>query len=393
MGDPTEVLMKVEFSKDMKKKIIVYASSLICAILAFTLINRIDEVARFFSGVMRILFPFLLGFAIAFILNQPVMVFEQKLLAKTRLNNTSKRVIAEAVVFIVAFGLLILVIGMIVPSLIDSIKTFTTNIQEYSDTLYKYMMSLAKTMNISPAMIEDWFKDLDILPSISQALKSYIPKIADFSFGFIKEIMNFIIAIAAAFYILLDKESLIRGVKKLNYSIFNKETANYLTLFSHDVKEVFEQYIVGNLLDALIVGIVCYFGVLIFKMPYAPMIGFIVGITNVIPVFGPFLGAVPVIIILLLINPWQALIFAVFILVLQQVDGNVLKPVILGDKLGISGFWILFSVTVGGALFGILGMFLGVPVFALIYASLKDLAQINLERKNIEINDDAGIIQ
>lgn len=132
---------------------------------------------------------------------------------------------------------------------------------------------------------------------------------------------------------------------------------------------------------------------LIFKIPYAPMIGFIVGVTNVIPIFGPFLGAIPVIIILLLINPWFSLIFAIFILVLQQIDGNVLKPVILGDKLGISGFWILFSVTVGGALGSILGMFLGVPVFALIYASLKDLAQINLERKNIEINDESGIIR
>ena len=205
--------------------------------------------------------------------------------------------------------------------------------------------------------------------------------------------MYIMMAIAAAFYILLDKESLVRAVKKINYSIFSKEIANYLTLFSHDAKTVFEQYIVGNLLDSFIVGIVCYFVMLLLRFPYAPMIGFIVGVTNVIPIFGPFLGAIPVIVILLLINPWQSLIFAIFILVLQQIDGNILKPVILGDKLGISGFWILFSVTIGGSLFGVIGMFLGVPIFALLYASLKDLSQIMLEKKNIEINDETGIIE
>ncbi|WP_305154426.1 AI-2E family transporter [uncultured Dubosiella sp.] len=385
--------MHIEISKEMRKRIIVYSSSLILAILAYTLINRFDEVMGIAGRITSILFPFLLGFAIAFILNQPVMTFEEKVLGRTKLNGPSKRILSELVIFIIAIGLLILIVGMVVPSLIDSIKTFTTNVQEYSNTLYEYMDYIAKTFNISSDMISKWFADLDLLPSITEALRSYLPKIADYSVGFVKELANFILAIAAAFYILLDKESLIRGIKKLNYSIFSKEIANYLTLFSHDAKEVFEQYIVGNLLDSLIVGVICYFGMLIFKIPYAPMIGFIVGVTNVIPIFGPFLGAIPVIIILLLINPWFSLIFAIFILVLQQIDGNVLKPVILGDKLGISGFWILFSVTVGGALGSILGMFLGVPVFALIYASLKDLAQINLERKNIEINDESGIIR
>lgn len=363
------------------------------AILVYALINRFDEVLHFFSNVGRILFPFILGFAIAFILNQPVMTFEEWIFKKSRWPNGAKRIVSELVIFILSFGLLGLIVGMVVPSLIDSIKLFMNNVSEYSTTLYNYIEYIADTFQLSSESIQDWSKNLDILPSITQALRSYIPKIADYSFGFIKELMNIIIAIAAAFYILLDKESLIRGIKKLNYSIFSKEIANYLTLFSHDAKVVFEQYIIGNLLDSFIVGIICYFGMLLLRFPYAPMIGFIVGITNVIPVFGPFLGAIPVIVILLLINPWYSLIFAIFILVLQQIDGNIIKPIILGDKLGISGFWILFSVSVGGSLFGVVGMFLGVPIFALLYASLKDLSQIVLERKNIEINDEAGIIE
>lgn len=385
--------MRIEFTKEMRRKITIYASSLVIAILVYTLINRFDEVIHFFSNVSRILFPFILGFAIAFILNQPVMTFEEWVFKKSRLPNGAKRIISELVIFILAFGLFGLIVGMVVPSLVDSIKLFMNNVSEYSTTLYNYIEYIADTFQLSSESIQDWSKNLDILPSITQALRSYIPKIADYSFGFIKELMNIIIAIAAAFYILLDKESLVRGIKKLNYSIFSKEIANYLTLFSHDAKVVFEQYIIGNLLDSFIVGVICYFAMLLLRFPYAPMIGFIVGITNVIPVFGPFLGAVPVIVILLLINPWYSLIFAIFILVLQQIDGNIIKPIILGDKLGISGFWILFSVSVGGSIFGIVGMFLGVPIFALLYASIKDLSQIVLERKNIEINDESGIIE
>jgi len=124
---------------------------------------------------------------------------------------------------------------------------------------------------------------------------------------------------------------------------------------------------------------------LILQIPYAPMIGLIVGVTNLIPVFGPFLGAIPVIVILLLINPISALIFAIFILILQQIDGNVIKPIVLGDKLGMSGFWILFSVTIGGGLFGVLGMFLGVPVFALFYSALREYSNLRLKSKHLEI--------
>lgn len=112
---------------------------------------------------------------------------------------------------------------------------------------------------------------------------------------------------------------------------------------TNDAKTVFEQYIVGNIIDSFIVGVICYFGALVLKLPYASMIALIIGVTNVIPVFGPFLGAIPVIIILCLIDPFSALIFAIFIFILQQCDGNIIKPIVLGDKLGMSGFWILFS--------------------------------------------------
>ena len=385
--------MRLELNKEMRRKILIYSCSLTIGILVFTLIYRIDQVIHLIGDLITILFPFISGFALAFILNNVVIWIESNLFAGSNLKPRKKRILSEIIVFVLVFSLLGFVISILIPNLIDSITLFMKNIQVYSNTLYEYIQYFSKMFDISPEMYESWFMALDLQEKITSAITGLIPELASFSMEFARKIMNFFIAIASAFYILLDKESLILDFKKLSFSFLKKDTANYLIVFLNDAKIVFEQYIVGNLLDSLIVGLICYVGMLLFNIPYASMIGFFIGITNIIPVFGPFLGAIPVTILLLLIRPWYALFFLVFILILQQIDGNVLKPVILGDRLGMSGLWILFSVTIGGALFGILGMFLGVPVFALFYASMHDLAQFKLEKKHIEISEEAGIVE
>ena len=385
--------MRLELNKEMRRKILIYSCSLTIGILVFTLIYRIDQVIHLIGNLITILFPFISGFALAFVLNNVVMWIETNMFANSKLKARKKRILSEIIVFLLLFSLLGFVISILIPNLIDSITMFMKNIQVYSNTLYEYIQYFSEMFDISPQMYESWFMALDLQEKITSAITGLIPELASFSMEFARKIMNFFIAIASAFYILLDKESLILDFKKLSFSFLKKDTANYLIVFLNDAKIVFEQYIVGNLLDSLIVGLICYVGMLLFNIPYASMIGFFIGITNIIPVFGPFLGAIPVTVLLLLIRPWYALFFLIFILILQQVDGNVLKPVILGDRLGMSGLWILFSVTIGGALFGILGMFLGVPVFALFYASMHDLAQFKLEKKHIEINDEAGIVE
>jgi predicted PurR-regulated permease PerM len=335
----------------------------------------------------------LLGAGIAFILNRPVMWFEEVALSKTNLKQSTKKLSAVIIVFVTAILIGILLLAFIIPNLIDSIKIFIGNFSSYMNTLEEYLQMIILKLDLSDEEVNSIMESLNLTNSITTTIKSLIPQIADYSFNIIRSILDFIISLASAFYILMDKQNLVHGIKVLNYSLFSKDVANYLTLFSYDAKIVFEQYIVGNLLDSFTVGLIAWLGCMILRVPYAPMIGFIVGITNVIPVFGPFLGAVPVIIMLLIIQPISAVVFGIFILVLQQIDGNILKPIILGDKLGLSGFWILFSVTVGGSLFGIVGMFLAVPVFALIYAGIKDLAEFRLEKKQIVISDEAGIIQ
>ena len=308
------------------------------------------------------------------------------------MHKSHKRILSTTLVFILTIGFLILFFSIIIPNTIDSVRQFSKNIAVYSDTLIGYTKDFAYKLNISEKQVEQMLINFDVTKKITSVVTESIPKIVSYSYGFVKGFINLILAFVSAFYILLDREKLVKGIKKLNYSLFDKNFANYLTLWTNDAKTVFEQYIVGNIIDSFIVGVICYFGALVLKLPYTSMIALIIGVTNVIPVFGPFLGAIPVIIILCLIDPFSALIFTIFIFILQQFDGNIIKPIVLGDKLGMSGFWILFSVTIGGALFGVVGMFLGVPIFALIYAGVHDYIQVRLRNKKITINDRAGTI-
>lgn len=384
--------MHFKITQEMKQKIIVYSTSLIIAILFFTILNKFKDIKRTIQFIITILFPFLLGIGIAFILNNPEKWVENKLLKNVPLQKNHKRILATLIVFILAIGFLILFFSIIIPNTVDSVRQFSTNIAVYSDTFISYTKDFAYRMNISEKQVEQILINFDITKKITSIVTESIPKIASYSYSFVKGFINLILAFVSAFYILLDRETLVKGIKKLNYSLFDKSFANYLTLWTNDAKTVFEQYIVGNIIDSFIVGVLCYVVILFLKIPYTSMVALIVGVTNVIPVFGPFLGAIPVIIILCLIDPLSALIFAIVIFIIQQIDGNIIKPIVLGDKLGMSGFWILFSVTVGGALFGVVGMFLGVPIFALIYAGIHDYITVRLKHKKITVNDKAGTI-
>lgn len=384
--------MHFKITQEMKQKIIVYSISLIIAILFFTILNKFKDIKRAIQSIITILFPFLLGIGIAFTLNNPEKWVENKLLKNVPLQKNHKRILATLIVFILAIGFLILFFSIIIPNTVDSVRQFSTNIVVYSDTFISYTKDFAYRMNISEKQVEQMLINFDITKKITSIVTESIPKIASYSYSFVKGFINLILAFVSAFYILLDRETLVKGIKKLNYSLFDKNFANYLTLWTNDAKTVFEQYIVGNIIDSFIVGVLCYVVILFLKIPYTNMIALIIGVTNVIPVFGPFLGAIPVIIILCLIDPLSALIFAIVIFIIQQIDGNIIKPIVLGDKLGMSGFWILFSVTVGGALFGVVGMFLGVPIFALIYAGIHDYITVRLRHKKITVNDKAGTI-
>ena len=180
-----------------------------------------------------------------------------------------------------------------------------------------------------------------------------------------------------------SKETLIAQLKKALYAILKKETAQNLVRFARESHKIFSGFVNGKLLDSLIIGILCFIGMSIIGFEFTMLISFIVCCTNVIPFFGPFLGAIPSILILLMVNPWQALWFAIFVFVLQQLDGNVIGPKILGDSTGLPALWVMFAILVGGGIFGIIGMFIGVPLFSVLYTLVKEYVEERLDQKQI----------
>ena len=226
-----------------------------------------------------------------------------------------------------------------------------------------------------------------MLESMLGMAKDYVPKILNYSWSFVRQTFNFFIAVIIAVYILLEKERFTEQFKKLAYALLPKPKVEALIQLSRLTSRMFNSFIIGKMIDSLIIGVICFIGMLIMRLPFAVLISFIVGLTNMIPVFGPFIGAVPGIFILFIVDPIYSLIFAVFVLLLQQFDGNILGPMILGDQLGLPSLWVMFSIIVGGGMFGILGMFLGVPLFAVLYVVVRGFVSGQLKEKNIRPDD------
>ena len=198
-------------------------------------------------------------------------------------------------------------------------------------------------------------------------------------------IFNLLLGIAIAMYVLIDRERFSLQAKKIIYFITNQKTGDYLIDLSRLSSNMIHRFILGKMLDSFIIGVICYVGMLVLGLSYPLLLSVIVGVTNMIPVFGPFIGAIPGALILLLVDPLQALWFILFIILLQQFDGNFLGPRILGDSMGLPSLWIMFAIVVGGGYFGVVGMFLGVPIFAVIYIVSKKIISNKLEKDSIQI--------
>lgn len=383
--------MKFDLKNPVHRKIFIYSTSLIIGIIAYLILTRVNDLISFLSTCVSVLAPFLIGFGLAFLLDGPVNWVMNRLLG-VGLPEKRARNLSILIVVVLFLLFILFVFWVMIPSLMDSIRVFVSNFSNYAHGFEMNLEVLAEKYNLDFSQILNLLKGLNIADMLTNYMQSSMSQIMSYSMNIVHWAANLVIALAAAVYMIADKDNLLKTAKVLCYSFLGQRKANFVQVYMMDAKNIFQQYIVGNIIDSVIVGFIAWFGSMLFGFPYSPMIGLIVGITNVIPVFGPFLGAIPVCLLLFIIKPLDALIFAIFILIVQQIDGNVLKPLILGDKLGISGFWILFSVSVGGALFGVIGMFLGVPVFALIYEGLKDYTSLQLKDRHMVVDGSASIV-
>ncbi len=263
-----------------------------------------------------------------------------------------------------------------------------TVISDAAAGLQKFISGFGVEVDIENSVREI---SLSAAASITVLFTDYFQTILDTTANFIvstaRQILNILIALVIAFYILSDKEHLISQYKRVLYAILPNKIADGSIGIGRKAHKIFGGFINGKLLDSLIIGLICFVFMIVFRFDYAVLISVLIGITNIIPFFGPFIGAIPSIIFLIIKDPSQALWFTIFILILQQIDGNIIGPKIIGDTIGLSSFWVIFSILVMNGLLGPVGMFIGVPLFTVIYTLIKDFANLRMARKGMRVYD------
>lgn len=368
-----------------RENILSFTISGILIVLFYVLVRNIPALFSVLGKFFTALTPFLLGICFAFVMTPMRSWLETKVFAGTEWKDRTKRIVAVIICMIVMLCALTAFFAVWIPDLIASLRMFIESFAGYVSDI----QAMIEKMDISEPIIKEMLNRAvesatNIISGWLTGAEGGISKILSFSISFAKGIMNFFIGVIISAYLLLDEEKFIMQIRKTVYGIFSVRQAHHIMYLSKLTSGMFNSFIFGKALDSLIIGIITWFCMYLMKMPYTPLIAVVVGVTNMIPVFGPFLGAVPCIIILVIIDPIKALEFAIFILILQQIDGNIIGPRILGDSMGLPTLWIMFAIIVGGALFGVVGMFLGVPLFSVIYVLIRDWIYGRLADKNIK---------
>ena len=353
----------------------------LCAAVRFYLaLNNIPTIKAVFSNAVSIISPFIYAFAIAFILNRPMMWFERTLFKDKK----KKRIFSVALTFTIAISLISVLMVLVLPqiglSIAYLVEAMPGFIQSVSQTAMEVMEQIHLNSRLSRQVQEMWN---NIGTGIMNFTVSVLPGVVNVSIGIgnavIKSIMSTIIAI----YMLASKDRLKFQIKKFFYAYFSKNFAEETFELGRISNTIFSDFIIGKMIDSTIIGIIAFIGMLFIYPDYAVLIAIIIGVTNMIPFFGPFIGAIPSIFILLILSPFASFVFLIFIIVLQQVDGNIIGPKVLGSSLGLSPLWILVGIIVGNGAMGFLGMIIGVPTFAVIYNLVSRNTKKKLEEKDI----------
>ena len=362
-------------------------------------IRNISAIGGVVGNVVRILAPFIWGLAIAYLLSPLMDLLEKRLFLplSKRLYRKSKkrdgrkfaRTMSVLLSEIVLVLLLVALVNLIIPQMISSIQTLLSNSSTYMDNLSAWLDSLLQNYPELDNLLDETFGEFNtdvgdwLETTVLPRLGSLVASVTSRAYGVAKSVYNLIIGIIVSIYLLSEKEGYLAAMKRLNYTIFPLKTADKVRLQLAFVDKTFMGFLNGKLVDSLIMGVLCYIGCSLLKMPYVLLVSVIVGVTNIIPFFGPFIGAIPSALIILMVAPSKCLVFVLFIIVLQQIDGNIIGPHILGNSIGITGFWVMFAIILGGGLFGFWGLLLGVPVFVVIYTAVTSLVVDKLQKNDL----------
>ena len=360
---------------------------IILAYVIFNFKNLISGAGKFL-GILK---PFIWGIAIAFMLNLVMRIFEERVFTfldnkKYQKYSRFKRPLSVALTFIVVFVVILGLISFIIPQLIDSISTLTdavpTYMKSFETLISKYVSNTEILNTVWNNFLSAW---KEVLQFTGQILASSLTGVVNITLGFTSGLFNFILSIIFSIYMLLNKERLQLGMKKVLYAFSGKKLADKVMYLGKISNEAFSNYIGGQFIEAIIIGVLCFIGMIILRMPYALLISVIISVTALIPIFGAFIGTIPSAFIILIIDPMQAIWFVIFIIVLQQIEGNLIYPKVVGGSIGLPPIWVILAMVVGGNTFGLIGILLGIPIFSVIYKVFKEFVDKRLNNKDIKV--------
>ena len=368
--------------------------SLTFVIAAFTilyLITNISTISAFLSSIFKVIAPIAVGGAIAYMLNPILKIFEFKILKKLK-NKGLRRALSLVLTYVVAILIIVIFLLIMIPQLIESIKQFTSEFDTYVQKTLALVERLANYVSTKfditvdseqiITMLSDFIiKSEDIMKIIFEYLK-------EFGVGLYVGVKNAILGIFISIYLLIDKERLHAQVRRLSAAIFPDKSRIRMLRYVRTANRTFGGFFIGKIVDSIIIGILTFFLLIISRIPYPSLLATIVGITNVIPLFGPIIGAIPTAFIVFIAEPQKVVLFLILILLIQQLDGNVIGPKILGNSTGISSLGVIVSIIIMGEYFGVIGMIVGVPIFATITIIINELVEEKLAKKNLPTSAD-----
>lgn len=363
-----------------KKDIRLLVLYTVLLVFGFIYIKEIFSILKY---IIKIFMPFIIGVMIAFVLNVLMEVIENKWFKKLNWNKNTKRGISLTLSILIVIGFFIILLLLIIPNLQDTIVIFANNIPDYLSNLKELLLKL----NVSDNVINDI---MDTLSNLGDSAKEYVlsnsGKIIETTFGIASNVLNafvnVFIGIVFAIYFLVDKEKISRQFSNIMKAYLPSKSCKKIEDIAELSNRVFANFVSGQCLEAIIIGILCFFGMIILRLPYAGAISVLVGFTALIPVFGAFIGTIIGAFLIFMVNPLQSVIFVIFIIVLQQLEGNLIYPHVVGKSVGLPGIWVLVAVTIGASINGVLGMLLSVPLASILYSILKTDVNLKLKKKN-----------
>ena len=393
--DINPVIRKNRFQPNSRYfTIVIYGLMFVLGtILLVRIVGSFNNTVKLLGQALQVIAPFLVGAFIAFIL-YPLVRFFYRNLFKNTLHMKSDKLskwLSILVTYVIAIGVIAILMVFILPQLYTSITDIVDRLPVWYNNLTTIVDNFenrhADLGFIDYNLINEHLTSLypKIISYLTDTLANLLPYVVNTSMAIVKGVVNLIISIMVSVYMISDHKNIFYQFKKLLYAVFPKQAADTARTICRESTNIFLKFMYGKAIDSVIIGIICFICMNIFKFPYTVLISVIVGITNMIPYFGPYIAGVLGGIIIVIVNPVQVIFFAVMILVIQQFDGLFLGPKILGDSTGLKPLWVIFAIVVGGAMFGVLGMFLGVPTMAVICYILNIVVEHFLKKRNITV--------